>query len=480
MAEAFLAGMDSRSLSWLLMTNENDFLADNANNNAIIIHAKNRGGATPLLMGGRSPMAYLMLTEETDDYAFGRMSAELPIPVLLGFGPALEQRFRVSIHADCAEIILSNWYENNMLVIYKIELGTMKADWTPTLTCICVDKDENHKIKYSAILESRKLSEEEKEGGFNFAPFNPPKTPFGALFKKMSTTGRKPKMTTITTWELFKVVLNTFLASMLQRQIVIFEHVGNQCIPMIATWGNFSLELVHGQTEMDQRKTMLFDRVLQNLPIFNPLKTADFTVEETAVASSGQVALVGSGQVGKAGVQVENLPDFNVDDAMLSMTISSEVSGMSGSQTSTEPKPKTKSECGFCGASFDRKYDRERHVRTVHLQEKRFVCKVCDKRFSQSSHLKTHVESVHEQKRDSQCEVCGTFFSTKYKLQRHIRSVHLKERPYKCDICGTGYFQRSDMIRHKQHRHMSDSAPPSTVDLSHPRLPMDGLKPVLF
>eukprot|EP00190_Bangiopsis_sp_CCMP1999_P005547 CAMPEP_0198734800 /NCGR_PEP_ID=MMETSP1475-20131203/55325_1 /TAXON_ID= ORGANISM="Unidentified sp., Strain CCMP1999" /NCGR_SAMPLE_ID=MMETSP1475 /ASSEMBLY_ACC=CAM_ASM_001111 /LENGTH=571 /DNA_ID=CAMNT_0044498347 /DNA_START=129 /DNA_END=1841 /DNA_ORIENTATION=- len=114
---------------------------------------------------------------------------------------------------------------------------------------------------------------------------------------------------------------------------------------------------------------------------------------------------------------------------------------------------KEKPTCQYCGATFKRKYEMQRHTKSIHLKEKRHTCDVCGKGFFQRSHMTVHMQTVHERKKDDVCSACGRSFATKYKVDRHYRAVHLHERAYKCHHCGSDYYQNSDLKRHLKLQH---------------------------
>ena len=51
--------------------------------------------------------------------------------------------------------------------------------------------------------------------------------------------------------------------------------------------------------------------------------------------------------------------------------------------------------CRICGRAFSAACVMYRHIRSVHLKEKRHFCQICSKAFSHSSDLKRHLTCVH-------------------------------------------------------------------------------------
>jgi predicted GIY-YIG superfamily endonuclease len=73
--------------------------------------------------------------------------------------------------------------------------------------------------------------------------------------------------------------------------------------------------------------------------------------------------------------------------------------------------------------------DINRHIRSVHLDEKRFWCAKCSASFWNNDGLRRHIIAVHQTLKGRQaiskkfivCESCQKPFSCKYKLSRHLR-----------------------------------------------------------
>ena len=52
--------------------------------------------------------------------------------------------------------------------------------------------------------------------------------------------------------------------------------------------------------------------------------------------------------------------------------------------------------CHLCEATFKRKGDFKRHLKTIHEKLKRFECKKCEKEFVLEHYLKRHVNQMHK------------------------------------------------------------------------------------
>ena len=61
--------------------------------------------------------------------------------------------------------------------------------------------------------------------------------------------------------------------------------------------------------------------------------------------------------------------------------------------------------CESCGKSFSQKRYLQKHIYTVHEDNKHYNCKSCDKSFTYPYNLKKHIQTVHEGHKDYQCEI---------------------------------------------------------------------------
>ncbi|KAJ3230839.1 Metallothionein expression activator [Chytriomyces hyalinus] len=80
---------------------------------------------------------------------------------------------------------------------------------------------------------------------------------------------------------------------------------------------------------------------------------------------------------------------------------------------------------------------------------KSYPCLVpgCNKVFPRAYNLKSH-SYCHSGERPHKCNLCTATFSRKHDLQRHVRTLHAKERPHVCSICEQGFLNPDQLRRH--------------------------------
>ena len=105
-----------------------------------------------------------------------------------------------------------------------------------------------------------------------------------------------------------------------------------------------------------------------------------------------------------------------------------------------------KFKCAVCDEIFVRKWNLERHKKTVHSKIKPFECTYCSKTFKTKPILKQHL--LFHAGASFACEVCGKTYSDLANMRRH-KLVHVS-KPYICDVCKKVFSRKDNLSRHKK------------------------------
>ena len=73
----------------------------------------------------------------------------------------------------------------------------------------------------------------------------------------------------------------------------------------------------------------------------------------------------------------------------------------------------------------------------------------CDSEYSTKFNLKRHVESVHLHVKKYVCSICKLSFCSKQSLKEHLR-IHSGIQPFKCTACEKSFRQASQLSLHKR------------------------------
>ncbi|XP_053382791.1 uncharacterized protein LOC123539568 isoform X4 [Mercenaria mercenaria] len=78
---------------------------------------------------------------------------------------------------------------------------------------------------------------------------------------------------------------------------------------------------------------------------------------------------------------------------------------------------------------------------------KKYCCEVCGQRFSSKYRKNFHISNVHEKNpsRNTVCPICNIRFSVPESLKRHIRSIHMDEKKHECRKCDRKFMCRLSM-----------------------------------
>jgi len=80
---------------------------------------------------------------------------------------------------------------------------------------------------------------------------------------------------------------------------------------------------------------------------------------------------------------------------------------------------------------------------------------------------RTGTAEVSDGPRQHSCPHCSAMFSTSSNMRKHVRAVHLREKKYVCEFCGNAFAQSTDRNRHTKSKHPDSSASNSPEQESH-------------
>lgn len=448
MTDVVLQGLDEDSVRWLMHCDSRAPYLEGLEH-AVQLRVEHEDSAAPCAIPlhrfyveipnspcslSNSYMLFVM-ERETPEYVLGSMVQDLPMSTFLGLGPVEEQRFHLQIRNGIIELRSSQMFERDM-VFSKAVLNPTARMWQPQLVHFAVSKDDLLSVLHVFDMRSEPVCEERS--------------------RIPSVVQSMLKQTDLPLWYAFQMGTRN-INSEVRKTVDVVTH-RNQQSPFHYRMADKRSVISTNQANIESHKSIYVQRCMRNIHL-SP-KTMIFDVQrssEASIVSSGYLTANTVGKESSRSSASGEKPPLLLE--LLGST-------MNDSHEEEEGDLKKDTTCEHCDAHFERKYDKTRHVKSVHLRQKRYSCVQCEKKFFQSSHLRDHIKAVHEKKRESVCAVCGYSFATKYKLRRHVKSVHDRERPHQCDICSASYFQSSDLARHKSHRHEKEASRLSATDVA--------------
>lgn len=94
--------------------------------------------------------------------------------------------------------------------------------------------------------------------------------------------------------------------------------------------------------------------------------------------------------------------------------------------------------CNICGKFLSDRNNLNKHHQSVHLKQKKHSCTMCDKRYDSRYRLRIHLNS-HKGIRNYSCEICPSKFISCAALTRHMKTIHVDEKKFVCTICSKGF-----------------------------------------
>lgn len=106
--------------------------------------------------------------------------------------------------------------------------------------------------------------------------------------------------------------------------------------------------------------------------------------------------------------------------------------------------------CPECSKSFAAQHLRAAHMKRSHDAEN-LKCHVCQEVFGSVIQKETHLVRKHNIwiKKQFKCEQCQKSFKYNHMLVRHVRRVHMKEKKYHCNRCGDKFFEKKLVELHQ-------------------------------
>lgn len=113
-------------------------------------------------------------------------------------------------------------------------------------------------------------------------------------------------------------------------------------------------------------------------------------------------------------------------------------------------KGKTPFSCQQCNKTYFTKNGLQLHISAMHSETKRdkFLCSICGKGFATKQRLEIHHLS-HTGEKNYDCYLCEKKFATSFRLRAHLR-IHAGEKPYQCQTCGMRFTQRNALRCHER------------------------------
>lgn len=126
--------------------------------------------------------------------------------------------------------------------------------------------------------------------------------------------------------------------------------------------------------------------------------------------------------------------------------------------------------CHICKKVFSCTLTKRIHLRTIHSNERPYLCDFCSRNFKRKDHLTNHIKFVHEgmtlktkySKNSFLCSQCGRIFANKTSYKDHVNSVHNKLMLYRCEQCDLSFSRYSSFYHHRtvmKHRTQGQKQP---------------------
>lgn len=328
------------------------------------------------------------------EVVLGRTYHVMPMARVLGLGLPYEQKFVLGLVGDVPVLTMAHFFKDGKVIFTRLQHDYL----VPSTSNICVDLKCMNKVLYSATMRGSEIH--------GLAPVQE-----DGVQKRMS---KNVNIDSEGLWDFFSERMKMRQQAMYQRTVSSYVWENGQPRLMFERRAVAQMERFTTQDQWDSLKGLYIQRRLDTVRCF---LSANVTPAELTVND-------------------DELDMLKVEDVLFDPKHRPRLSKRRGKsqRSKNAPAPGKKSMdssaehpsnvCSSCGAAFKRKYERDRHVLSVHRRERHHKCTQCTSTFFQISHLKAHIDHVHKHIRENECDVCGKAFTSKYKVKRHAQSVH--------------------------------------------------------
>ena len=121
----------------------------------------------------------------------------------------------------------------------------------------------------------------------------------------------------------------------------------------------------------------------------------------------------------------------------------------------TKAEDATRFICSVCNTSLKTKSALNRHLKTIHSEERPHSCPKCPYQSKTTSDIARHLRQVHNPEKPFSCKQCGFRCKTKFALAQHTL-IHSEEKPFKCPKCAYRSKRQDCVKRHIDQVHSDD------------------------